>query len=276
MPATSVALLITLFTLAAEAAPVDTLLRGSHLDLAPRGLAQPLPPAPEVASLGSGRARDFLMEVNFRGRYLFLPDTILDTWYFNEGDTPGHLARPSLRAWTTGLEYVLKKDNANGIFYVEYMGFLLDEGYWDDRENPPRDTDGSWLRPDRLGMVNVGANYAYELHTNEKWLSFLFGTGLGIGVITGGILEWKPGPSAVGDMNCEQGNGVLGDPTNATAIERYLAGCGDDGEIGLPPVLPVVDLNLGVRFNFSDRANLRLETGFHDMLYAGIASGVVF
>lgn len=271
------ALLITFgSTLAlAEARAISPLAGGPWLpDIA--GLMVDPATTPPPPAIGSRRTRSFLMEANFRGRYLFVPDSILDTVLFNEGDTSGHPARPSIQAWSSGVEYVIKKNNTNGIFYVEYLGFLIDDGYWDDREDPAKDTDGSYLVSQGLGFVTLGANYAYELHTNEKWLSFLFGTGLGLSIVTGEMIEWKPGPNATGDTSCSKGGGELGDPSNATALERYLAGCGDDGPIAIPPVLPMVDINIGARFNFSDRANLRVELGLHDLIYFGLASGVVF
>ena len=48
----------------------------------------------------------------------------------------------------------------------------------------------------------------------------------------------------------------------------------EDGD--LPPVLPWVDINVGVRFNISNRASIRLEGGLHNMFYGGGAVSVVF
>jgi hypothetical protein len=62
----------------------------------------------------------------------------------------------------------------------------------------------------------------------------------------------------------------------APAYERYEAGCGNDGAKSIPEVLPLVDLNLGIRFHLADSANLRIEGGFHDMFFLGMAAGVEF
>jgi hypothetical protein len=233
--------------------------------------------ATEPTVLAHGRTRNFLMEVNFRGRYLSLPSGLLNPWYFNADDVPGHPERPSVKAWSAGLEWVIKNEQANGIFYAEYAGFVIDEGYWDDREDPPITTDGDYIVPDGLGLVDLGANYAYELHTGQPWLSFLFGGGLGVGFVTGQLVDWKPGQLATNDPDCQLGDGSLASPITATSYERNEAGCGDDGPLDLPmSVWPMVDVNVGVRFTFSDRANLRLEGGLHDLFYVGMAAGVVF
>ncbi len=222
--------------------------------------------------------RDMLMEVNIRSRYmsLFFADSILDNWYYDD-DTEGHPDRPAIYGYAFGLEYVIKKDQANGIFYLEYARSLTRGGYWDDVEDDtPNYADGEYILPENLGIFTIGADYGMELHA-EPWLSFIFGGGLGLGILTGDIIQWNSAIEAEGDPQCEQGDpSLLGDPETATALERFDAGCGDDGPKGMPSVIPMVDINVGVRFNFSDRATLRLETGLHSLLYVGMATGVVF
>jgi hypothetical protein len=222
----------------------------------------------------SGPTRLYRMEVNARGRYLWFPKSLLDTWYFPHDEvgatTP---ARPNVAAYTMGVEFVVKDRGANGIFYVEYIGSLIEEGYWDDVENPEDNLDGSWIQPQGFGMVAIGANYAHEVKA-QTWLSFLFGAGLGVAVKTGNLVEWEPGedPANGASDNTDPSCGVVPTP----AYERVDQGCADDGALRVPPVLPMVDINLGVRFTFSDRASLRLEAGLHDLPYVGSALGITF
>lgn len=214
------------------------------------------------------RARPFLMEVNFRSRYLSLPDSVLDIWMEkHEGEA---YERPLVHGYALGLEFVVKDEQANGIFYVEYMGSLLEEGYWDDRDNPADYDDGSYIVPEKFGLVALGANYAYELPATE-WLSFLFGAGLGVAFTTGELVEWEPGETGAPTQDNT-------DPDCGGEDPAYMRvkDCPDDGAVAVPGVLPIVDINLGVRFNISDRASIRLEGGLHDMLYGGTAVGIVF
>jgi hypothetical protein len=233
-------------------------------------LAQDAP----AASLAP-KARRFDMEVNFRGRYLSLPGSILDIWYFDgDGAVP---ERPRIAAYSLGMEYVIKQKpddgSSNGIFYVEYIGGLMTDGYFDDRENPPNHSDGSYLVNDAIGLVTVGADYAFELRA-KPWLSFLFGGGLGIGFATGQLTEWEAGSP---EVDAETGE-VVGNSTcdTAPAYDRYDMDCPNDGPVAIPPVLPVVDINIGVRFTVNERATIRLEGGLHDLLYGGAAVGVMF
>ncbi len=226
-------------------------------------------PLPAIESTVSNRQRAYLMEVNFRGRYLFLPDSVLDIWYEKHaGET---FERPNISAYALGLEFVVKDKQANGIFYAEYISSLMKEGYWDDRDNPPVYTDGSYIQPDSFGLVAIGADYGYELHGTD-WLSFLFGAGLGVGIKTGELVEWESGePEGTPDAdNTDQACG----PTEA-AYERFEH-CADDGAVRVPPVVPILDVNVGIRFNFSDRASLRIEGGLHDLIYGGAALGITF
>jgi|GEM_PF-1388857 len=213
--------------------------------------------------------RNYDMEISFRGRRVGVPGSILDIWYYNEDD-PGWADsrdRPRINGYALGLEFVVKGDSANGIFYIEYVKSLMEEGYWDDREEPHDPLDGDFLKPsNNLGMAVFGADYAYEAHfvrtdqTNGAFgLSFLVGGGLGVGVLFGNLERWGPGPA--------------GTPGNI----RYDAGEEPDGDKdGIPPVLPMVDINAGLRFNFGDRFVVRVEGGLHTMLYYGATAGIMF
>lgn len=235
------------------------------------------------ASAGSGgelavtpppEGRKFDMEIGFRGRYLNVPRSILDIWFFDD-DAPGWIhdqPRPGVRAYSGGIEFVVKSKvepesstGSNGIFYVQWLANLTPEGYWDDREEPPNHTDGDYIRPtNNLGMVVFGANYAFELHmvktanTNGNFgMSMLVGGGLGVGALIGQLEYWRP-----------QGG--------QTAIDLFRAGEPKYGDKVVPPVLPFVDLNLGFRFNFGDRLVLRIEGGLQNMLYGGGSLGLMF
>lgn len=231
-------------------------------------------PGGGLAVVPPDEGRKFDMELGFRGRYLAVPPSILDIWFFDE-DAPGWIhnqPRPGVKGYSAGIEFIVKSQvepdsntGSNGIFYVQWLANLTPAGYWDDREEPPNHTDGDYLAPTRnLGMVLVGANYAFELHmvktanTNGNFgMSMVVGGGLGAGILVGQLEYWRP----------EGG---------VTAIERFEAGLEKEGNKPIPPVLPVVDLSLAFRFNFGDRLVLRMEGGLQNMLYAGGSLGLMF
>jgi hypothetical protein len=233
--------------------------------------------ADETAPDPGAEERPVHYEINFRGRLLSVPKTVLDIW-FTDGNDPGWAlpqgagpingrdvpaTRPKIKAYSLGLEFVVKNQSANGLFYFDYLVNQTGDGYWDDRDDYM--TDGDYLEPTRdLGMIAFGANYAYEAHivktekTNGAFgLSFLVGGGLGVGILTGKMLEWNP--------------------VGATpAYDVYLTGVDNDAVKPIPPVLPMVDVNAGLRFNFGDRAVLRVEGGLHTLVYYGATLGIMF
>ncbi len=223
--------------------------------------------------------RNFDMELGFRSRYLFVPDAILDIWFFDEGDQSyaAPEARPQVHAYTVGLEFVVKSKveegsntSNNGIFYVQWIDSLVQPGYFDDVESPPDPLDGDYLVPTPdLGMVALGANYGFELHmvktsqTNGNFgMSMLVGAGLGAGFLIGDLDFCRPGDGQPSYERC-------GDPASR---EENL----EPEPKRLPPVFPILDVNLGLRFNFGDRFVLRLEGGVQDMIYGGGSIGLMF
>jgi hypothetical protein len=228
---------------------------------------QPLGYAFETVAPVPKEGRAFEIEVGVRLRMVNIPPSLLDVWYYDEDDEGWAYieGRPPVRGHGIGLETVVKGDNSNGIFYVEYIDSDLEAGYWDDIENPPDHLDGDFLAPSPAqGMVTFGANYAYEIHvlkiaaTEGRFgLSFLAGGGLGLGVLTGSMSLWSP------------------DSDGNPSYKRYLDGLPPDSDKEIPRVYPMVDMNASLRLNFGDRVVLRLEGGLHSMLYYGTALGVV-
>jgi len=210
--------------------------------------------------------RKLTMEVNIRLRSMTIPRSVLDTWYRDQDDPEWAYVegRPKVGGLGMGLEYVVRSQNQNGFFYVDYVDSAMDAGYWDDPDESY--VDGDFLAPSKgLGIIGVGANYAYEGHLvkledtgGRMGMSLLVGGGLGVGVLAGRLDRW---------VYDDQGN---------PSYKRYLDGDDPDSTTGIPRVLPLVDVNTGIRFNFGDRAVFRVEGGLHTMLYWGVAGGVVF
>ena len=245
--------------------------------------AQDTAPPPDAATATDTAAtpakkRKFLMEVGFRGRYMDVPDSILDIWYFNNQDDDALPDRPHISAYSLGIEFIIKDKQANGIFYVEYLNPLLEAGYWDDKEDPADHLDGSWMEPDKFGLVLIGANYAYEIKATN-WLSFMFGAGLGGAIKIGSLNVWDPGEDPANpDGNNDNVDGSCGiDGTDDAPAYIRATKCQSDGAVETPPAIPYVDVNIGPRFNIADRASIRIEGGIHMLLpYGGASVGIVF
>jgi hypothetical protein len=212
--------------------------------------------------------RKFDMGVGFRVRGVSVPRSVLDIWYYDKDDPDWAYIkeRPRLLGHAIGLEYWLRGNAANGIFYTEFIDSHMPDGYWDDIEEPPDHLDGDYLSPSRgMGLVAFGADYAYEAHivknemTDDRFaLSFLVGGGLGLGALVGRLDRWGP------------------DDNGNPSYKRYLDGLPPDDDKQVPRVYPMVDVNTGLSFDFGDRVNWRLEGGLHTLLYYGTSIGVSF
>lgn len=251
--------------------PADVRYTLPAADASADALRQAPAPEPATAPQTGDLKRSMLMEANLRYRYLTVPDSIMDIWFFDADDEGANdFDRPSVRMYAVGAEYVLKPRPSNWIFYYEYIGSLIPEGYWDDVEEPPEHDDGDWVKPERLGLHVVGANYAHELEVTDSskdvWLSMLFGAGLGVGVVVGDMQQWHPGGNEGIDNDCRR---------QAPAYVRKDE-CPNDGAKRIPGILPILDLSGSFRVNFADRANIRLDYGIHDLFYLGAAAGGVF
>ena len=210
------------------------------------------------------------MEAGLRGRYLTLPDAWMNPWLVEE--SPSGFARPQVNAWITGAEFTLNNPDARWTFYLERTGLRIDEGYWDDVDEPADPNDGHWVKPEGLlGLVTLGANVGQQWAITDKekdvWLGFVLNGGLGAGILTGKLTRWTAGANLSSDP-------VLDEDClpNSTADLRYTE-CGDDGEEPIPPVLPLIDLNLGFNLNITEHAYFRIEGGLHTFVYGGIAAG---
>lgn len=226
-----------------------------------------LPSPPSAIEAGRAgdtgyKVRPYTQEVNIRGGWASVPASVLDIWYFDAEDNGGtHQERPKVHAYSIGLEYVIRTDQANGIFYFEYMPALMKGGYWDDREDPPDYNDGDYVKPDHLAVFNLGANYGFEVKIQD-WFSLIFGGGLGIMIRKGEINKWdskySDGSLLLPWQNFDQ------NPDNP------------DSTYDIPKVLPLIDIQAGMRFTISEQANIRIYGGLHNLIFIGASTGVVF
>lgn len=230
----------------------------------------------EPAAAAPAEADDGGIGTNIRYRYLTAPRAIINTWYNDTDDWTGeyaNLERPGIGAHVVGLEFAIEPRPASFLIYAEYWKVQMGEGYWDDKDDGAQEqTDGDWLAPSKLGMVAAGVDFGHEFELSDSsadvWVGFRMGGGLGIGIPTGQIEQWHPGAnfSTEPTNNCEP---------DLYAIDRQAV-CPADETLGLPPVLPILDMDLAFRFHFAQTGILRIDAGIHDLFYFGVGAGAVF
>jgi hypothetical protein len=224
------------------------------------------PAADSSAAATTAPADDTQHEMAFRARSMSVPKFILDNWLY-DGVDQGQ-PRPDATAFALGIEYTLQKEASRFTFYAEHVGTGMEGGVWDD--NQDAFGDGDFLLPsDNFGFVALGTDFGHDFQlvrtdmTNGVFgLSIVPSAGLGALITTGELQQWE-----TLDPNVESQRGY----------SRYAANPENpDGAIDLWPVYPLIDVNVGLNFNFGDRVVARVEGGLHTMLYYGGSVGVVF
>ena len=175
--------------------------------------------------------------------------------------------RPDARGFVVGVE-VSPNGLASGVRgYVEYAGIHLDPGYWDakdtDKSNLELPGDGDWVESQGLGWAGLGAEYRHVMPLVEPegdWnLGLHVGAGLGAALTLGSISQWygnnAPDYAA---PSCEPAQ---------MAYER--TDCPVDNSPTLPPVLPILSLNMGITAEIAERVDVYFEGGLHNLPFFG-------
>jgi len=233
----------------------------------------------DVAAAAPGKRRkktgerNIQFEVNLRARNMSLPSGMLNIWFTPDEEVDARVVqalgedrayRPTFRGWAYGIEMAFKDRRAAGVVWFDWVDSDLQEGYFDDNDNQP--LDGDYLKPaPNLGIIMFGADYAYDIpfvklkQTKGIFgLSMQVGAGLGLGVLVGQYEQWEEGEGAY------------------PSYEQYLDGLPPNSLKTLPGFYPVLDINLGLKFNFADKFHIRAEGGLHTLLYWGFAAGMSF
>lgn len=235
---------------------------------------------PDAAAEAPGKRRKkagerkVRFEVNLRAKNMSLPRGMLNIWFTPNDeidarvvqalDGKGNAFRPDFSGWAYGVEVAFKDNNAAGVVWFDWVDSDLEEGYFDDADNQP--LDGDYLVPGpNLGIIMFGADYAYDIPLVKLsmtkgafGMSMQVGAGLGLGVLVGQYEQWEEGEGAY------------------PSYEQYLDGLPPNSLKTLPGFYPVLDINLGLKFNFADKFHVRAEGGLHTLLYWGFAAGMSF
>ncbi len=114
-------------------------------------------------------------------------------------------------------------------------------------------------------------DFTFINHTQIwKWISLRYGGGAGLGIITGKILRYKDYCSGTTIDTCvppQQG----GTATNDTADLPN-----QPGPYNVPPVFPVVNAIIGLRFEPIDKLVINVETGIRTIPFIGLSAGYFF
>ncbi|MEO8844875.1 MAG: hypothetical protein ABI704_25050 [Kofleriaceae bacterium] len=185
-----------------------------------------------------------------------------------------------------GVDFIRRKGTTEISLGFEYTNLNPGEGvYVEKSKSVPSDPADLILSPDHtpgsesFGWFTVEFNFASHVPIN-KYVSFRWGLGAGLGIITGGLYRWDVacGPGATndnltpgclpGDVSEFQGVGT-GHTSNDSSGAQELTPVKYD----LPPVFPVIDAFVGFQFHPVDKVVINVEGGLHTLPYFGLSVG---
>src|SRR6266545_3243871 len=192
--------------------------------------------------------------VGLRFRTVFVPKPVLELFV---DKASGGVFKPGI-----GLELTRRKGNFELVLGLEWENVSPKNGFWldkgDDPSVPAETPD--FIEFNSLAWVTADLAFLFSAAMTEQ-LAFRYGAGLGIGVVTGEILQT--------DSLCEPG-------TNAGNIQQNCMENPNAAQINepadLPPVFPVVDLVIGLQWKPIDKLTLNLETGIRTLAFFGLSS----
>lgn len=193
----------------------------------------------------------------------------------------------SLSSYGFAAEGYRRKGDLDIMFSLSYQRMAPPDGNWLGKGHDAGiDTDFIQFR--NFGLIGFDAAFIWRNVINEN-VAFRYGAGLGVAIVTGQMLR----TSAAG---CTDQN--LGDVTRCkpricrgtTCTEAELAASQRSGGVdsvddphrfadgNVPGAIPILNLVAGLDFHFPQvkGLELRLEGGFYDAFFLGLAGGYLF
>jgi hypothetical protein len=179
---------------------------------------------------------------------------------------------PSLKdtlGTSIGLELIRRKGEVDlkiGFAFEDYTGT---DGDGDQFLQTGDAIDDLEFVKNSLQIFSADINVVGSTEITDWW-HLLYGAGIGVGVVRGQLLRtdtFAPDPS---DQNTRRPCNGVGDPI-ANCVEINVP------EDSVPPAIPVLNMLLGMRFDFSKNVAFRVEGGLRTLsVYTGAGFDFVF
>lgn len=203
-------------------------------------------------------------------RAIFAPEPLLDLWFSEHASTWSGEQRNM--AYGGHFVWRLRGDYELGVA-IDWANLSMPSQYWNQKGDETTEADFTTIDLKMLSMVFTTHWY----WDPWEWLSPYVGVGIGAGYLAGaGITEYNP----VNGSDCDR---KRGQGEEFTPSECYAAdGSPDPSQVDLssakpaervPPVVPVLHVSGGLRFNIYRHGVVKLEVGVNDYTYVGLSLG---
>lgn len=177
------------------------------------------------------------------------------------------------RNFSFGGEFVWRRGNDFELgFAVDHADLSMSDTFWNESGDSAQSAD--WTEVDlQVWSTVISAYWFWDV---RHWFSPYIGGGIGPGFVVNNVQRYDPDPNSA----CYDGLGrdaafappecfrEDGEPRE-DAIDFDNANPEDD----IPPVVPMLNLTTGLRFNIQNYGVFKIETGIYPYVFAGIALG---
>lgn len=251
----------------------------------PGGISDdPAPPGGKPAKLDDSLPSELgTHQLGARVRYIFVTKAMLSP-YFNAN------TGTQMNSFSVGLEYVYRKPGKS-YDIVTSLDFswldVADGNFLGSGHDPSLDTHYTQFR--NLSFVSADVSII-GWHKFLPWLELRYGGGLGIGYVPGDVLITNNGPqctsaNANDTTKCFPVNTgpINGKPTATQEGQLQSSMGGTDTNTtphrhsgGVPPVMGVVNILVGLRFYPIAHMAVSWEIGFRDAMFTGLSATYLF
>ncbi len=208
--------------------------------------------------------------VTAHARAAFAPKFLLDLWFEEHANTWSN----DQRNWAYGGQFTwrLRGDYELGVA-IDWANLSMPAQFWKQESEEVDEADFTTIDLQMLSAVFT----TYWYWDPAEWLSPYLGVGIGAGYLAGeGINDYKPVEGSACDVDrgkgesftpeaCYGADGEL-DPAQVDVSSRRPAD-------RIPPVVPVLHVAGGLRFNIYKYGVLKLEVGVNNYTYVGLSLG---
>jgi len=214
--------------------------------------------------------------IDLRIRSVHVPKALLELFVDRAADGASNTG--------IGVDLVRRRGNLELQLGFEYEHINVGEGvYIEKGKTVPTDAADYILSPnnapENFGWFTIEFTFLNHAEIN-KYLSFRYGGGAGLGIMTGGVYRWDVACAGTATNASPEPGCVPGDHitfgTGHTADDNSGAAEGTPVKYDIPPVFPVVNAIIGLQIKPFDKAVINIEAGIRTLPFFGMSLGYFF
>jgi hypothetical protein len=216
----------------------------------------------------SDKEKEVEYGVAFRLRSVHVPQSVLELFVEHAAGGASNVGY--------GLEMIRRRGTTELQLGFEFEHLTVGEGVWINKgENVAAGDEADFiLSPEHsgqdLGWFTIEFTFMNHAEIN-KYLSFRYGGGAGLGIITGELHHYNIVCNGATNSNPEPGCVPPDSRFNGTG--SYSEGTQTEVKYDLPPVFPVVNAIIGLQIKPTDKMVVNIETGIRTLPFFGISVG---